>query len=103
MFNQQTEDAKNAAKRRNWRRCSSVRFSAQAGAKAQRIIFRSLSPEASVRTWPRPLGGIYIMPHWLTGLRFQAFPALFQALKSVENELAKMSALLFCSNIRVKC
>jgi hypothetical protein len=38
MFNQQTEDAKNAAKRQHWRRCSSVRFSVQAGAKALRII-----------------------------------------------------------------
>ena len=37
------------------------------------------------------------------GLAFLAFPALFLALKSVENELVKKSALHVSSDIRVKC
>ncbi len=45
MFNQQTEDTKKkAAKRQHWRRCSSVCFSVQVGVKALPIIFRSMSP-----------------------------------------------------------
>ena len=37
------------------------------------------------------------------GLAFLAFPALFLALKSVETELVKKSALHACSDIRVRC
>ena len=43
------------------------------------------------------------VPREVVGLILPAFPALFLALKSVETELLKKSALHVCSYIRVKC
>ena len=39
---------------------------------------------------------------YLSRASFLAFPALFLALKSVETEIVKKSALCFCGDIRAK-